>query len=175
MTSWLRRLVPIAVLLPALAGCTVPPAGFTGVMVTAEGEPMGVILVCHDQIDEALLYPAEPDPDPGAEAAADAKEPEYTDVWTSAKPVDGFTSWPLTGSATGADGWTPLEAPHPLEPGQLYKLYGASHDNSWSTLHHSFTLADLKKLRPDQVAYSHGDEVRTTTVADFRAHACDGF
>ncbi|WP_369145583.1 hypothetical protein [Streptomyces sp. R44] len=181
MKPWTRRTLLTAVVLSALSpltGCTVPVAGFTGVTVTAEGEPLGVILMCHDQVDAAVLYPDEPVTDPAAEATADTEEPEYTDSWTSAVPVRGFTSWPLTippGFDTATNFWTPDEPPHALKEGRLYTLHGATRDNSWSTLHHSFTLADLKKLRPDQVAYTDDDKVRTTTVADFRAHACEGF
>ncbi|MFF8380770.1 hypothetical protein ACF07V_32060 [Streptomyces sp. NPDC015661] len=168
----------LAALLPTLAGCTVPVAGLTGVTVTAEGEPLGVILVCHDQVDAAVLYPDEPVTDPGAEATADAGEPEYTDGWTSAVPVTGYATWPLTtppGFETATNFWTPDAPPHALKPGRLYTLYGTTQDSSWATGHHSFTPADLKKLTPDQVSYSVGDTVRTTTVADFRAHACEGF
>ncbi|MCX5392189.1 hypothetical protein [Streptomyces sp. NBC_00094] len=173
----LRRGLLAAVMLPALpllAGCGVPVAGITGVSVTAEGEPLGVILMCHDRIDSALFYPDEPIGDPDAEVTADAVEPEYTDHWTAAEPVTGFTSWPLT-SPEGAGGWTPDAAPRPLEAGRLYTLYGAARDNSWSTGHHSFTLADLAGLAPGQVSYTIGDRVRTTTVEDFRDRACEGF
>ncbi|MFF0477254.1 hypothetical protein [Streptomyces sp. NPDC004284] len=174
MTTRLRRALLLSVLPFALAGCGVPSAGFAGVSVTAEGEPLGVLLLCDEHVDGALLYPDEPVTDPGAEAVADAKEPEYTDRWTPAAPVTGFATWPLTARA-GGDGWTPDTPPHALKPGRLSTLFGATRDNSWSTLHHSFTLADLKKLTPGQVAYTEGDKVRTTTVADFRAHACEGF
>lgn len=105
----LRRVLLAAVALsalPLLAGCSVPPAGLTGVSVTADGEPLGVILVCHDRIDSALLYPDEPAGDPDAEVTADAVEPEYTDVWNSAEPVTGFSSWRLT-SETGDAGRPP--------------------------------------------------------------------
>ncbi|WP_405856007.1 hypothetical protein OG361_21970 [Streptomyces sp. NBC_00090] len=181
MTTWLRRVILIAVTLPAvpvLAGCGVPLAGVAGVTVTAQGEPLGVIMVCHDQIDAAVLYPDEPVTDPDADVTEDAEEPEYTDYWTSATPVTGFSTWPLTtppGFDTATNFWTPDAPPHPLKPGQLYTVSGATNDNSWATESHSFTLADLKKLTPDQVSYTYGDEVRTTTLADFRAHACDDF
>ncbi|WP_426365123.1 hypothetical protein [Streptomyces sp. E-08] len=173
MTTWPRRVLPTAFCLLALTGCTVPIAGVAGVTVTAEGEPLGVLLVCHDGIDAAVLYPADPPPaDPAAEVAEDAKEPEYTDSWTAKEAVTDYTTWPLTGPA-GGGGLTPDAPPHALKPGRLYTVYGATQDNSWSTNAHSFTLADLKKLRPDQVAYTYDDKVRTTTVTDFRAHACE--
>ncbi|MFB7517617.1 hypothetical protein [Streptomyces sp. NPDC056144] len=181
IATWVRRALLTAAVLPlvpTLAGCSVPPAGFTGVSVTADGKPLIVALACHDGIDQVLLYPDPEAADPDAEAAdPDAEaavEPEYTDVWNAAEPVGGFTSFPLTDPA-GGNGWTPDETPRALKPEQLYEVYGATTDNSWMTLHHSFTLADLKELTPDQVAYTDDDKVRTTTVADFRAHACDGF
>ncbi|MGW4698987.1 hypothetical protein [Streptomyces sp. NPDC004285] len=168
MTNWPRRALPTAVCLLALTGCTVPVAGFTGVTVSPEGEPLGVLLVCHDRIDAAVLHPDVP----AGKDTEDAKEPEYTDAWTAQEAVTGYTTWPLTAPA-GGGGLTPDAPPHALKPGQLYRVYGTTRDNSWSTDSHPFTLADLKKLRPDQVAYTSGDEVRTTTVADFRAHACE--
>ncbi|MEU5215224.1 hypothetical protein AB0G79_03365 [Streptomyces sp. NPDC020807] len=173
IATWVRHALLAAAVLPlvpALAGCGVPPAGFTGVSVTVDGKPLGVVLVCHDRIDEVLLYPTPPEP----EAGADAAQPEYTDAWYAAEPVGGFATWPLTDPA-GGNGWTPDTAPHDLKQNQRYTVYGATEDNSWSTLHHSFTLADLEKLTPDQVSYTREDKVRTTTVAEFRAHACEGF
>lgn len=156
-----------AVLLPLLAGCTVPSAGLTGVTVSKEGQPMGVVLVCRDRIDAAVIYTDEPDADPEA-------EPEYENGWSAAGPVTDFATWPLTATPAGGAGWTPDEPLRPLRPGQVYTLYGATEDNSWSTNHHSFTLADLAKLTPDQVRYTDPESgtARTVTVADFRAHTC---
>ncbi|MFE0646841.1 hypothetical protein ACFW2Y_35385 [Streptomyces sp. NPDC058877] len=181
MSPWLRRVAPAALLpalLPLLSGCTVPVAGITGVSVTPDGKPVGVILVCHDQVDAAVFYPAPPDTgDDTTDEAEPGPEPEYEDVWTSAEAVTGFTSWPLT--EAGGNGWTPKTPPHALEEGQVYTLYGATRDASWSTASHSFTPADLKELTPDRVSYTlvdeDGERVRTTTLADFRAHACKGF
>ncbi|MFF3759132.1 hypothetical protein [Streptomyces sp. NPDC002185] len=168
MITWPRRALPTAVCLLALTGCTVPVAGVTGVTVSARGEPLGVLLVCHDRIDTAVLHPD----DPAERDTEDAGEPEWTDSWTAEEPVTAYTTWPLTAPA-GGGGLTRDAAPHALEPDRLYRVYGTTRDNSWSTDAHSFTLADLKRLRPDQVAYTDGDEVRTTTLTDFRARACE--
>ncbi|MER8041861.1 hypothetical protein [Streptomyces sp. NPDC094032] len=166
-------LVSLAAAAPLLAGCSVPVVGLTGVTVSKDGQPMGVVLVCDDRIDSAVFHPEEPaEPeDPEAETAA---EPEYTDRWSAAAPVEDFATWPLA-SPTGGAGWTPEKPPRPLRPGQVYTLYGATRDNSSSTDPHSFTLADLTKLTPDQVRYTDPDTgtARTATVADFRAHACE--
>ncbi|KOG07993.1 MULTISPECIES: hypothetical protein [Streptomyces] len=163
MTAWPRRLLLTAAVLPALAGCTVPVAGVTGVSVTADGDLLGVIRMCHGRIDGALLYPDDGDA-PGT--------PETTAFWDHDTPVTGFTSWSL---ASPADGWTAGKAPGRLVPGQSYGFYGWTEDHSWSSGSVHFTTADLAKLVPGQVRYEYGDEVRTVSLDDFRAKACEDF
>ncbi|MFB6841425.1 hypothetical protein [Streptomyces sp. NPDC056361] len=166
MTVPPRRVLLAAAVLPALgalAGCTVPVSGVTGVAVTADGEPLGVIRMCHDRIEGALLYPDDGDA---------TGTPDATGVWNHDTPVTDFTSWSL---GSPADGWTAEKPLGSLVPGQLYGLYGWTEDNSWSTGSVHFTTADLAKLVPGQVRYERGDEVRTVSLDDFRAEACEGF
>lgn len=164
----LRVLLALAVLpaLGALSGCTVPIAGVAGIAVTEDGKPLGVIRMCHDRIDGALIYPYD---DAGPDSTGD---PDPTGVWNHDTPVTDFTSWSLD---SPADGWTAEKPLAPLVPGQRYGLYGWTEDNSWSTTSVFFTTADLAKLVPGQVRYRRGDEVRTASLDDFRAKACEGF
>ncbi|MEU4871500.1 hypothetical protein [Streptomyces sp. NPDC021608] len=160
--------------LSSLTGCTVPVAGLTGVTVTEDGRPVGVLMVCHDHVDGALLYT-----DGVGSAGGTAEESESEDVgrWSSSGPVTGFVSWPL---ATGGDGWRVDEAmPAALRPRRAYHLFGGTDDDSWSTVDVSFTPEQLAALAPGQVRYFAG-EVRgadadgyvTGSVARFRAAAC---
>lgn len=150
-----------AVVLAPLSGCTVPAAGATGVTVTAEGRPMGVVMVCHDHIDGATLYT-----DSGRAGDNDTVE---LGRWSSAEPVEGFATWPLD---TGGAGWSAETPPRPLREDREHHLYGWTEDNSWSTGHVTFTLADLAALTPGRVRYADGDGHRTGSLADFRADAC---
>lgn len=165
-----NRLVVLAGLgvavLGSLSGCTVPVAGVTGIAVTEDGEPLGVMLVCHDRIDGATLY---------ADAAEDSEEadPDHLGRWTRGKPAKGFTMWRLD---SGGRGWhtdKPLAA---LEPRRTYSLYGWTRDNSVSAESVDFTLEQLARLEPGQVRYWNGDHGGYATVAldVFRSQACRG-
>ncbi|WP_282696885.1 hypothetical protein [Streptomyces sp. CC208A] len=148
-----------------LTGCSVPPAGLTGVSVAEDGTPLGILLMCHDHVDGAVLHP-------------DGLPPESREVtgeWRHDGPVTGFTTWPLlpTASAPAAERWTAEQEATRLEKGRTYRLYGGTEDNSWSTVAVSFTPEDLARLKPGQVRYTMGDETRTTSLDDFRDRACD--
>ncbi|MCX5227686.1 hypothetical protein ABZY16_07315 [Streptomyces sp. NPDC006553] len=152
-----------AVIVTALSGCTVPPAGLAGVTVAADGSPVGVIVMCHDHIDGATLHPDDGDA---------TGTPESEGYWRHDTPVTGFTSWSLT---SPADGWTAERAPGRLVPGQRYGLYGWTEDSSWAAAHVYFTTADLEALAPGQVRYERGDDVRTVSTDEFREKACEDF
>ncbi|WP_367325126.1 hypothetical protein [Streptomyces sp. HUAS ZL42] len=150
----------------SLTGCTVPTAGATGIAVTEDGKPFGMLMVCHGHIDGATLY---------TETTGD--ESETVARWSHARPLTEFVTWPL---ATGGDGWSvghPM--PKALEQRRSYTLYGWTEDSSWSTGDVSFTLADLAKLSPGQVRYFAGDVrgadrdgYRTASFEEFRTDAC---
>ncbi|WP_328483534.1 hypothetical protein OHS71_36215 [Streptomyces sp. NBC_00377] len=156
-----------ALALASSAGCTVPVAGATGITVTRDGRPVGVLMVCHHHIDAAILY----SPGPGDES-------EDVGSWRRAEPATGYLTWPLH---AGGEGWSVHRAmPTALEGQRTYVLYGTTEDNSWSTNSVSFTRADLAALTPGQVRYSAGDVPGadedgnlTSSIEDFRAHACD--
>ncbi|MEU3613734.1 hypothetical protein ABZ725_15655 [Streptomyces sp. NPDC006872] len=158
-----------AAVVASLTGCGQPLAGVTGVTVTADGRPVGVLMVCDDHIDGATLY-------------TDGPGDDTTDVatWSRAEPVTGFVSWPM--DAAG-EGWSVDRAmPAALERQRTYTLYGWTEDNSWSTAHVSFDLTRLAGLTPGQVRYFAGDDVKgadadgnrtAASVAEFRTAACD--
>ncbi|MER5193911.1 hypothetical protein ACWD3J_11295 [Streptomyces sp. NPDC002755] len=154
-------------MLASSTGCTVPEAGSTGITVTEDGQPVGVLMVCHHHIDGAVLYTGD-----------GGQETEDVGSWSRAEPADGFVTWPLR---TGGEGWS-LDGQQPvtLERQRTYVLYGSTEDNSWSTVDVSFTLAHLAALTPGQVRYFAGDVpgadddgYLTASTADFRADACE--
>ncbi|MFF9148437.1 hypothetical protein ACF1BN_26645 [Streptomyces sp. NPDC014861] len=148
-----------------LTGCSVPPAGLTGVSVAEDGTPLGVLLMCHDHVDGATLHPGGRPPE----------SEETTGAWRHEGRVTGFTSWPLlpTAGAPTAERWTAEQEATRLEKGRAYRLYGWTSDDSWSTVAVEFTPEDLARLRPGQVRYTVDDEIRTTSLDDFRDLACD--
>ncbi|MFF8607958.1 hypothetical protein ACF06X_18670 [Streptomyces sp. NPDC015346] len=168
MLTWTRRLIAITAAfaaIPAVAGCTVPSAGATGISVTADGQPLGVILMCHDHIDGATLHPDDDDP-----------KRLHTGRWKRDQAVTGFTTWPLAMVAgDAADGWTAEKPMGTLDPKQTYRMYGWTTDNSWAAASVSFTTADLAALTPGQVRYEIGDTVSISSIEDFRRTACDHF
>ncbi|MFE5481772.1 hypothetical protein [Streptomyces sp. NPDC056527] len=169
MLTWTRR--PIAIVaalaaIPAVAGCTVPSAGATGISVTSDGQPLGVILMCHDHIDGASLHTDDDDPETR----------DTTGRWSRVEPLTDFTTWPLAGDADGAaDGWTVEQPLGTLDPKKTYRMYGWTTDSSWAAAAVSFTPADLAELTPGQVRYEIGDTVTTSSIEDFRKTACDDF
>lgn len=158
----------LAVLASSTA-CTVPEAGSTGITVTADGLPVGVLMVCHHHIDAAVLYTGDGD---------DGDESEDVGSWSRAEPATGFVTWPLR---TGGGGWSvDRQPPATLERQRTYILHGGTEDNSWSTTAVSFTLAHLAALVPGRVRYFAGDVpgadddgYLTASVEEFRADACE--
>ncbi|QJT06678.1 hypothetical protein G9272_06260 [Streptomyces asoensis] len=152
--------------LASSTGCTVPGAGSTGITVTEEGQPVGVLMVCHHHIDSAVLY------------TGDGDESEGVGNWSRAEPATGFVTWSLR---TGGGGWSvDRQPPATLERQRTYVLYGATEDSSWSTTDVSFTLAHLAALTPGRVRYFAGevpgaddDGYLTASIEDFRADACE--
>lgn len=148
-------------------GCTVPVGAVTGISVTADGRPMGVMLVCHHHIDVAILYVERGEP----------KDDEHVGRWTRTTALTGFATWPLD---AGGHGWTAAEPVRTLAPGRVYTLYGATKDNSWSAASVSFTAEDLAALAPGRVRYyavrsdTDRDGTLTTSMRNFRAEACEG-
>ncbi|MYX32350.1 MULTISPECIES: hypothetical protein [Streptomycetaceae] len=170
--TWKRFAVPallgIAVC-GTLTGCTVPVAGTTGIAVSEDGRPLGVIVVCHDHIDGATLYDSDAD-----DASARLGR------WSRAKPATGFTVWSLE---SGGRGWrAEVAASAPFAPHRTYSLYGWTRDNSSSTAHVRFTAAQFASLEPGQVRWykgmgepgTDGDGNATTSMGEFRADACEG-
>ncbi|MFI9123310.1 hypothetical protein ACIGW0_28645 [Streptomyces bikiniensis] len=143
-----------------LSGCTVPIAGVAGVTVGEDGSPVGVIAMCKEHVDGATLHTDAEDPEAQKDMGA----------WNHDAPITGLTTWPLS---SPGDGWTVAKPFGRLVPGQAYRLYGWTEDDSWSTAAVSFTTKDLEKLTPGQVWYEPGDEGRTVPLDDFRTKACE--
>ncbi|GGX63131.1 hypothetical protein [Streptomyces fructofermentans] len=149
-----------------LSGCTVPVGGSTGISVTEDGRPVGVVAVCDDRIDGATLY-----------VDSKKKRDDTRGTWSRKRPVTGLAMWTLDSPGKG---WSTDEAMAPLEPHRTYHLYGWTRDNSSSTAHVSFTRSQLDNLRPGQVRYFAGEVAgadregfRTVPLEDFRSEACE--
>ncbi|MEE4545783.1 hypothetical protein V2S66_27915 [Streptomyces sp. V4-01] len=159
--------VAVCGLLGLTTGCTVPVGAVTGITVTPDGSPVGVIRTCGHAIDGATLYVSADDP---------AKETE-NGKWTSRVPLSGLTTWPL---AAAGPGWTTRRPLTPLAEHTVYTLYGWTSDNSSSAAAVDFTPADLRALSPAQVRYdapglpdADADGQVTVALSAFRAHACE--
>ncbi|MEU3838442.1 hypothetical protein AB0E88_00165 [Streptomyces sp. NPDC028635] len=147
------------------AGCGVPVDAVAGVSVTADGDLLGVMMVCGHQIDGATLYLESDDPNKTATVGS----------WTAARPLrTGLTTWPLEAPAAG---WTATRPLTPLTTKTTYALYGWTKDHSWSSRSVSFTPSVRDRLAPGRVLYDkisgNGDESTVTVpMAEFRARAC---
>ncbi|MFJ6567258.1 hypothetical protein ACIQNU_07540 [Streptomyces sp. NPDC091292] len=170
--AWIRRIAlgsAVCAAMTVLPGCGVPSAGRTGVSVTEDGQPLGVMLICHDHVDVALMYSDSDRAGEGSQALG---------RWTRTRSaLTGYSTWPLSGA--GEDGWSARKPMAPLAPGRDYKLYGSTYDNSWSAGSVSFSTEDLAALSPGQVRYLAGrvkgadaDGQMTTSLAKFRATEC---
>ncbi|UIX34778.1 hypothetical protein [Streptomyces sp. GQFP] len=162
--SWppVRRLVGALAACAALAetsGCGVPVDAVAGISVTADGDLLGVMMVCGHRIDGATLYVADSD------SEADVGS------WSTARPLKaGLATWPLDAPAVG---WTATTSLKPLTAKTTYTLYGWTEDNSWSSRSVSFTLTDLDGLTPGTVRYEGEKSAVTVPVAEFKARACE--
>lgn len=152
--------VGLVLLATTTTSCSVPTAGWAAVGVDSDGDLIGIIQMCDHHVDGATLYRSDAPTDERGLKPRLGK-------WESADAVTDFARWSF---ASPSDDWTPLaDYEAPAADGR-YSLYGWTRDNSWSTVHASFNVADIAQLQPGEVLYGDG---RVTTVGDFRAHVCD--
>ncbi|MFF3375107.1 hypothetical protein ACFYXF_19420 [Streptomyces sp. NPDC002680] len=162
--SWplIRRLVGALAACAALtttSGCTVPIDAVAGISVNADGDLLGVMMVCGHHIDGATLY------------AADSDSEADLGSWSAARPLKaGLATWSLDAPATG---WTATTSLKPLTAKTTYTLYGWTEDNSWSSSSVSFTTADRDGLTPGTVRYEGDESAVTVPVAEFKARVCE--
>jgi hypothetical protein len=150
-----------------LSSCTAKIDGYSGVTVDSEGHAQALIQTCKHSADIATIYWGD-DPKGGDSRDADIGDWKFSRS-TAGQPI----TWPV--DATHAEG---VQATVPIKrmvPRRTYSLVGGTKDNSWSTAHVSFTLEDLKALKPGLVlvldSQSHHREV---SVKQFSDLACDG-
>ena len=164
--SWpvVQRFVGVLAACAALAatsGCTVPVDAVAGISVTADGDLLGVMMVCGHQIDGATLYVA----------GADADKDVTVGSWSAASPLKaGLATWTLDAPAAG---WTATTSLKPLTAKTTYTLYGWTKDNSSSSSSVSFTLTDRDRLTPGTVRYEGDESAVTVPVAEFKDRACE--
>jgi hypothetical protein len=142
-----------------------PPGSMVGVTVDTSGSPVAVIMVCRGHLDGI---------DFNWEAA---EEGRTVGSWRAQKPLQPreFVTLPLLARTT-IPGWMTVQTPPsslPNLPG--WGVAGWTTDRTWAaqTL---FQRSDLRHLSPDTVRWgyldSSGGWSGTTSVSDFREHAC---
>ncbi|WP_283137080.1 hypothetical protein [Rhizohabitans arisaemae] len=131
------------------AGCTVPPAGYTGLSVDDMGRPIIVLAWCDGFApDGVTVYHDE------KVAATDGSSPYPS---TTSKADARFTAPTLDGQTASfrldisSNGWDLDSNPPVFKPGVTYSAYGWTYDNSTSTAHVEFKVEDIGKLRPGSV------------------------
>jgi hypothetical protein len=152
----------------ALAGCTVPVVGSTGVGLDSNGDLVGYLAVCEQHIDGVTMYIDD--------QSGPLHEGRNVGRWASSTPVTSAASWSLTGASRN---WNTELAFSKLRPGQPYTMYGWTTDNSGSTADVTFTFEQLQTLKPGQVLYFGGydermdkDLQRVGSASDFSNFAC---
>jgi hypothetical protein len=155
-------LLPLLMGPPVLTGCSVPVNGLTGVSRDADRHPVAVFAWCgNGPPDGARLYLATGEETTVADYHAPALAGQVASVRLDA----------------AGGGWTATPAHPALRPGVDYSLYGWTSDNSTSTAHVDFQLADLDGLTPGMVFVQRYDEARRDWVdtvvpeAEFRRDA----
>lgn len=165
-----NRRVVLAVLgaagLGLLSGCGAAITAVTGIAVTGDGKPLGVMLVCEGRVERVTLHDADEEISKKVHLAA----------WSRGKPVAGFSVWSLE---SGGKGWSVDDPMAALEPGRTYTLHGWTGDPTSTTDGVDFTPGQLAQLRPGQVRYHKGEGsgadrngYATVSMAEFRSEAC---
>ncbi|MFJ8439221.1 hypothetical protein [Kitasatospora griseola] len=144
--------------LAVVSGCAGSGGAVTGVSVTEDGRPVGVLMVCGQRIDGASLYTSE------------GSRTETVGEWNATSALGpGLTTWALDAPA---EGWETARSAAPLDAGTTYHLRGRTKDDSRSSTAVSFTPEDLEQLPPGQVRYYGPTSTLTVPVAEFEATAC---
>jgi hypothetical protein len=135
----------------AVAGCTVPVNGLTGISVDSNGHLVLVLAWCGRHPDGITVYHddlSEPD------------EPSVSDIDLDAPSrLSGRSATVSLTSPSG--GWTGPSPIPPLDPSIRYSAYGWTRDNSYSTGHVIFQPATVATLQPGQILFQDGwDETK---------------
>ncbi|MEV7320348.1 hypothetical protein [Streptomyces sp. NPDC093970] len=140
-----------------------PVHAVAGISVTADGHPLGVMMICGHRIDGATLYVD----------SADEDKTVTVGSWTADRSLTaGLATWTLDSPAAG---WAADRSLAPLTARTTYAFCGQ--DNSWSSSSVSFTLTGRDRLTPGMVRCDAipdgGDEPAVTApIAAFGASAC---
>jgi hypothetical protein len=120
-----------------LSSCTPAITGAVGVGVDVEGRPVGYIQTCRGSLDRAYIY-EEPTTRNSSTVAR----------WEAEPGVTGASSWSF---AHPSGIWSATKPMPELREGAAYSLRASAADDSGTTEYVSFTLADLRAMRPGQV------------------------
>jgi hypothetical protein len=157
--------------LALLTSCTVPVDGVTGVRVNRSGVLLGVIASCEHRINAAVMYET-------SGSTASEAGPTLGSWDLHGDSTRAALTWSLTDSTSLAA--TSDEAPHHLPARRLISVYGATHDNSYSTSAVSFRLSNTTSLRSGQILTLDLDSIETgrernkvVSVREFQRLACE--
>ncbi|MEW9532487.1 hypothetical protein [Microbispora sp. NPDC049125] len=149
MRRWLSAALA-GVLLAGVTGCTVETNGDTGISVDAAGRLVVVLAWCGAAPDGVTIYHNRLSPGP-------SDEPSVSDASYDAQALTGQTASFQPDAPSG--GWTLSRGRFRPDPSITYLAYGWSNDNTHSTLHVQFDVADLATLRPGSVLRGVGTVV----------------
>ncbi|WP_055483182.1 hypothetical protein [Sphaerimonospora mesophila] len=142
MRRWISATLAGVLLAAGVTGCTVATNGHTGISVDAAGHLVVVLAWCGPAPDGVTIYHDRTPPGPSG-------EPSIADA--------SYEAHALTGQAASfrpdapSDGWTLSTGHFRPDPLITYVAYGWSNDNTHSTTHVQFKIADLARLQPGKV------------------------
>lgn len=124
-----------------------PPAGLTGISVTAAGDLVIDAFICRDKVDTIEIVR-------DRKGLKENEENPVVRTYTSAEPLTGHITLNL---ARPADGWSP-GTPTVFEPGKGYVVSGEGKDSETYQL--NIDADALEALEPGGI-YTSDDELTT--------------
>jgi hypothetical protein len=161
MRAWIVRTIGLAavgVLTLSLSACTVTPYGQIAIGMGPNNELVAFVVMCSHHIDGATVY------------FDTSHDQAVVGQWAATSPVTGISAFPMV---KGGNGWKPTMMFGPLIPGEIYRIYGWSKDDSASAGGPTFTAKELSILKPWQVwTYGPGDKEQAVSLNYFVTHVC---
>lgn len=157
-----RIMLAMCALAPFLlvTGCGPAQVGFTGIAKSSTGELLGVVQVCRNSVDTAVL---------------EARGVNTKVRWHHSGPVRGFSTWPLV---TGGDGWKLDGDSNFLREDRNFNLIAVSGDSA-TTVRVDFNQSNLATLSAGNVLYFYSPPgsnkyvtAHVSSVAEFQRIAC---
>ena len=146
------------------------------ITVDSDGDPVGLAVGCRYELRTGHLqrWVASPEGRP-ADAPAGSPAPVYVEdgeiaSWALPPATEEIVSWTL-GARGLVNEVRPLTGPPELNPGDAYRLVGASASGAAHVV--QFTLAELRHIQPGQaIVRDRGGEPRTIDLNQLVDIAC---